>query len=126
MNHKLLVILPVSVALLVSCGVTSPRYTRSGVLRDTIFSLEERGNGAIIVWLTHDDDGVYCIGKSEEKIDPQRLIKHDGEAIIKYKDIAAGDQGDGCRDTETNNVDNGASNYQIYKVVGSVELVEAR
>ncbi|MEZ4728701.1 MAG: hypothetical protein R3E79_16325 [Caldilineaceae bacterium] len=38
----------------------SANLTRSGVMRDTIFSVEERGLGAVMIWVTHSDSEGYC------------------------------------------------------------------
>jgi ABC-type amino acid transport substrate-binding protein len=44
--------------LLAACS--GPKAIHDGVLRDTIFAIEHHANGAVSVWMTHDDVGVYC------------------------------------------------------------------
>jgi hypothetical protein len=107
-------------ALLIAACPQSRRFTRTGTLRDTLFSVEERGNGALIVWVTHDDAGAYCFGVSDEHPSVEDLIDHQGEVVITYSDIAL--NGDGCSNAESSQEGSGFHTYKVHKI----RLVPAR
>jgi hypothetical protein len=62
-----------------------PSYVKHGIARDTLHTIDYRGNGAVIIWLTHAEEG-YCFsdpGKIDQAED--LLLNHNGEVIIDYE-----------------------------------------
>ena len=114
------IILALCALLLAACPAQSRQFTKVGMLRDTIFSVEQRGNGALIVWMTHDDAGAYCFGVSDEHPSAESLIDHQGEVVITYADILA--NGDGCGSAEVSHDGSGFHTYKVQKM----RLVPAR
>ena len=84
-----LVLLLLTMALLLAACPTErlrPSFTRSGIMRDTIFSIEERGLGAVMVWVTHSDREGYCFTDKALADRARSLIKeHNGEVVIEYR-----------------------------------------
>lgn len=89
MNKIIKIISLVTVLALTSCA----EYTRSGKLKDTIFGVEERGNGATVVWMTHDDVGSYCFFGEEANKAKDLFNNYNGLVIVTYDDGALFD---GC------------------------------
>lgn len=84
----LVLLLLAMMMLLTACPTERirPTFTRSGVMRDTIFSVEERGLGAVMVWVTHSDSEGYCFTDDELANLARSLIReHDGEVLIEYR-----------------------------------------
>ena len=74
-------------SILAACaGTAAPSYTKRGTMRDTMYSVEHRGNGAVIVWPTHSDKEGYCFPypKRFDNLD-NLLLTHDGEVVIAYE-----------------------------------------
>lgn len=96
MKKFLLILMAV---LLASCA----EYTRSGKLKDEIFGVEHRANGAIVVWVVHDDVGSYCFSNDSTARKAEELFNtYDGKVVITYYD---GHLFDGCpQSTEHNHV----------------------
>lgn len=83
---KLLIL---SLLLLTACA--GHRVT-DGVIRDTLFSVEETKNGFIRIWMTHDDIAGYCTNDLELGKKAMDILKeHDGEVLVYFRDIQAGD-----------------------------------
>lgn len=59
-------------------------------MRDTIFSVEQRGSGVVVVWVTHSDKEGYCFVDPELKRVVTGLIDHTGEVIIRYEGQTSG------------------------------------
>jgi hypothetical protein len=79
-----------------------PTFTRAGVMRDTIFSVEERGLGAVMVWVTHSDREGYCFTSGEQADLARSLIReHDGEVLIEYRAAGVLDSLNPCARTES-------------------------
>lgn len=80
-----------------------PYYTKSGKLRDTMFSVEHRGNGAVLVWVTHDDTAAICFSSQKESWEADSLLEtQTGEVLIAYESSPSPhDPNDICRRTET-------------------------
>lgn len=93
------------IALLLTACPTErirPSFTREGVMRDTIFSVEERGLGAVMIWVTHSDREGYCFTDSELSARARNLIReHNGEVIIEYRAAGALDALNPCSRTES-------------------------
>lgn len=83
----LLVTLNVCAYLFAACPSErkTPSYTTHGIARDTIYSVDYRGNGVIIIWATHSEDG-YCFSDKEKVDQAEDLIRHhNGEVLIDYE-----------------------------------------
>lgn len=79
-----------------------PSFTRAGVMRDTIFSVEERGMGAVMVWVTHSDREGYCFTGGEQADLARSLIReHNGEVLIEYRAAGVLDSLNPCARTES-------------------------
>ena len=90
--------------LLTACPTEriSPTFTRAGVMRDTIYSVEERGLGAVMVWVTHSDQEGYCFTDDELAAQARSLIReHDGEVLIEYRAAGVLDSLNPCARTES-------------------------
>ena len=90
--------------LLTACPTETirPTFTREGVMRDTIFSVEERGMGAVMVWVTHSDTEGYCFTNGELADQARSLIwEHNGEVVIEYRAAGALDALNPCARTES-------------------------
>lgn len=86
-----------------------PTFTRAGVVRDTIFSVEERGLGAVMVWVTHTEQEAYCFTDSTLAAQARTLIReHLGEVVIEYRAAGVLDSLNPCALTEDD------SNYTVY------------
>ena len=79
-----------------------PSFTRSGVMRDTIYSVEERGLGAVMVWVTHSDREGYCFTDKTLADRARSLIEeHTGEVLIEYRAAGVLDSLNPCARTES-------------------------
>lgn len=79
------------VALLLLCGCSEHRVEK-GVIRDTLFSVEQTGNGYWRIWMTHDDICGYCTNDDELGKEAMDLLKeHDGEVLVYFRDIKSDD-----------------------------------
>lgn len=90
--------------LLTACPTETirPTFTREGIMRDTLFSVEERGMGAVMVWVTHSDQEGYCFTDGELADLARSLIwEHNGEVIIEYRAVGALDALNPCARTES-------------------------
>lgn len=86
-----------------------PTFTRAGVVRDTIFSVEERGLGAVMVWVTHTEQEAYCFTDSTLAAQARTVIReHLGEVVIEYRAAGVLDSLNPCALTEDD------SNYTVY------------
>ncbi len=97
-----LLLLIVSI-LLTSCITERlrPSFTRAGVMRDTMYSVEERGLGAVMVWATHSDKEGYCFTDKTLADRARSLIReHTGEVIIEYREAGVLDSLNPCSRTE--------------------------
>ncbi len=108
--------------LLTACPTETirPTFTREGIMRDTIFSIEERGLGAVMVWVTHSDREGYCFTDGTLAEQARSLIwEHDGEVIIEYRAAGALDSLNPCARAESD------PQYTVYLGV-SLTAVAAR
>lgn len=97
-----------------------PSFTRAGVMRDTIFSVEERGLGAVMVWVTHTDREGYCFTDAELADQARSLIReHTGEVLIEYRASGVLDSLNPCANTESE------TQYTVY-LGESIRAVPAR
>jgi hypothetical protein len=89
--------------LLAACPTErlNPSFARAGMMRDTIYSVEERGLGAVMVWVTHSDREGYCFTNKELADLARNLIReHTGEVIIEYRAAGVLDSLNPCARTE--------------------------
>jgi hypothetical protein len=100
----LLLLLLLAANLLAGCFFerAQPSFTRAGVVRDTIFSVEERGLGAVMVWVTHSDREGYCFTDEELANRARTLIReHNGEVVIDFRSPGVLDSLNPCARTES-------------------------
>ena len=105
-GHSLIVLLLLlaTTLLLTACPTERirPTFTRAGVMRDTIFSVEERGMGAVMIWVTHSDREGYCFTSGEQADLARSLIReHDGEVLIEYRAAGVLDSLNPCARSES-------------------------
>ena len=68
-----------------------PSYTQHGIARDTLYSIDYRGNGAVLLFFTHDDVSGYCFSNKAEIDQAEDLIKNwNGEVLIDYESQVTG------------------------------------
>lgn len=97
-----------------------PSFTHEGVMRDTIYSVEERGLGAVMVWVTHSDREGYCFTDGDLADRARSLIReHDGEVVIEYRAAGALDALNPCSRAESD------PQYTVY-LGESLTVVAAR
>lgn len=97
-------LLLLTMLLLTACPTEriQPGFTRAGTMRDTIFSVEERGLGAVMVWVTHSDREGYCFTNDELADLARSLIReHTGEVLIEYRAAGMLDSLNPCARTES-------------------------
>jgi hypothetical protein len=96
-------ILLAAASLLVACPTErlQTTFTRAGVMRDTLYSVEERGLGAVMVWVTHSDREGYCFTDDQMAARARALIReHNGEVIIEFRAAGVLDSLNPCSRTE--------------------------
>ena len=123
-GHSLIVLLLLlaTTLLLTACPTERirPTFTRAGVMRDTIFSVEERGMGAVMIWVTHSDREGYCFTSGEQADLARSLIReHDGEVLIEYRAAGVLDSLNPCARSESD------PQYTVY-LGESIRAVPAR
>ena len=123
-GHTLIVLLLLlaTTMLLTACPTERirPTFTRAGVMRDTIFSVEERGMGAVMIWVTHSDREGYCFTSGEQADLARSLIReHDGEVLIEYRAAGVLDSLNPCARSESD------PQYTVY-LGESIRAVPAR
>ena len=68
-----------------------PSYTQHGIARDTLYSIDYRGNGAVLLFFTHDDVSGYCFSDKAKIDQAEDLIKNwNGEVLIDYESQITG------------------------------------
>lgn len=100
----LVLLLLTTMLLLTACPTERirPTFTRAGVMRDTIFSVEERGLGAVMVWVTHSDREGYCFTDGELADLARSLIReHNGDVLIEYRAAGVLDSLNPCARAES-------------------------
>jgi hypothetical protein len=88
MNHKIKSLsLALCLFVLSACSerIIANEAGKRGQLRDAIYSIEPRANGATAIWLRYDDEGVYCT-MDQAVIDKAKKILTEGTgwALIEY------------------------------------------
>ena len=123
-GHSLIIMLLLlaTTMLLTACPTERirPTFTRAGVMRDTIFSVEERGMGAVMIWVTHSDREGYCFTSGEQADLARSLIReHNGEVLIEYRAAGVLDSLNPCARSESD------PQYTVY-LGESIRAVPAR
>lgn len=93
MNIKKILVTLCSALLISSCASTIPNEPgKRGELRDAIYSIEPRANGAYVLWLRYDGEGVYCTTDTA-LVDTARRILNEGSgwAKIEYYTLNKGE-----------------------------------
>lgn len=92
---------------------------KRGEVRDAIYSTEPRANGAYVVWLRYDNEGVYCTDDAAlfAKI---RNIHREGSgwAFITYHTVISG------VDTACYDVESTASEYNTTHTIYVINTVD--
>jgi len=104
--------------LLAACSprVISNAEGRRGVVRDAIYSLEPRQNGAYVMWLRFENEGVYCINDETLYEKAKKIMTQGtGWALIEYHTRQITELS--CKNVET--TENGGGTHTIY-VVNSI------
>lgn len=88
MNNKIKTLgLTLVLFVLSACSerVISNEAGKRGQVRDAIYSIEPRANGATVLWLRYDDEGVYCTIDAAT-VDKAKKILSEGTgwALIEY------------------------------------------
>jgi hypothetical protein len=99
----LVLLLLIMAALLTACLTERlrPSFTRAGIMRDSIYSVEERGLGAVMVWATHSEREGYCFTDKTLADRARSLIReHNGEVLIEYRAAGVLDSLNPCARTE--------------------------
>jgi predicted small secreted protein len=104
LRTPLLLLLLLTVATLLAACPTErlrPSFAKAGIMRDTIYSVEERGLGAVMVWVTHSDREGYCFTNQELAARARSLIReHTGEVLIEFREAGVLDSLNPCANTE--------------------------
>jgi hypothetical protein len=105
-RHKLTVaLILLTAAMLLAACLTErlrPSFTRAGIMRDSIYSVEERGLGAVMVWVTHSEREAYCFTDKTLADRARSLIReHNGEVVIEYRAAGVLDSLNPCARTES-------------------------
>lgn len=117
------IFLMASVVISACVPVIPAKFVKTGMVRDTVFAVEERGNGAHIVWLTHSDVDGYCI--PDKDTDISTIMRHEGEILITYHTISsAGSEFGQCIATESSGSE--ISTEITISAVAAYELVGSR
>ena len=101
---NLIFLLSITALLLTACITErlQPTFTRAGVMRDTMFSVEDRGLGAVMVWVTHSDTEGYCFTDDELATLARSLIReHNGDVLIEYRAAGVLDSLNPCARSES-------------------------
>ena len=80
--------------LLAGCGAGLQAIT-GATARDTIFSVEQRNNGGVVMWLTHDDVGTYCTIDKSIGETAFELMKSGQDALVSYRTLNGNDKENG-------------------------------
>lgn len=87
---KLMVLAALLMLLLVGC--VGPQAVTNAQLRDTIFSIEHRVSGVTMIWVTHDDVGIYCTDNAQIIQTATEIFQSDDPtAILGYRSLNTND-----------------------------------
>lgn len=81
LKTKFLAFLGVLIVMSCACSPKVITTSKSATVRDYIYSLEPRQNGAYVMWLRYDDEGVYCMTSEQMYKDALEILKR-GEGMI--------------------------------------------
>lgn len=73
--------------LAAACNSWGSWYVEDGLLRDELFSVEERRSGTVYVWMIHDETGVYCVEPAtatQEQL--EEWLVNGATVIVRYKE----------------------------------------
>lgn len=119
------IIVVIALAVMLVAVACAPRefsaqFTANAYARDTIFSVEERGNGVTIVWLLHDDAGAYCVPENVASfVSLDKAMRSGQNVILNYRDLNSLQGGHPCKDAEPSyDGDGDVTGYYTYLVKG--------
>jgi len=107
---KRILILVVMATLVTACQ--GQGHILNGKLRDTIFSVEQRKSGALVMWMTHDDVGNYCTLDPALGQKALQAFNRGGSVIVTYSSVTTG-SAEAPWFGETCNTDGRTTNYVI-------------
>lgn len=114
------VLIGLGVFALTACASVIPNEAgKRGELRDAIYSVEPRANGAYVMWLRYDDEGVYCT-MDKAVYDKAKQIMHEGTgwALVEYYTLYKGEvipAYNTCADVE------GSKDHKVYIITTITE-----
>src|SRR5258708_3936751 len=123
-KFKILSLIVLASVVLSGCSarVIENKEGRRATVRDAIYSLEPRANGAYVMWLRYDDEGVYCIDSDTLYNQAMNLLLTTGWAIVEYHTYSSVNDVGRCSDVENTTSDAGTK-HTIY-VVNSIKTAE--
>ena len=123
-GKKYLVVLFMLLFAITAC---TRHRVKSGVLRDTLFSVEETNNGYWRIWMTHDDIAGYCTNSEELGKQALSLLQeHNGEVVVEFAAISANDpEFDGWDRSECGTIYANGGSTEMF-VFTSIVAAEAR
>lgn len=126
-KRKVLRLAMVLLVLGMALAACNPHRVTDGVLRDTIFSVEEIANGYYRIWMTHDDIAGYCAQTPELGQEAMTLLQeHGGEVVVTFRDITVADKEASWWDSsECGTVAGGDSTTHMF-VFTDIEAVPSR
>lgn len=84
-RNKLLLAVLLAAILLTSCR---SYRTKEGLIRDTIYSVEQSNNGSWKVYMTHDDISTFCTYNAQLGQKALDLLEnYEGESFIKFRAV---------------------------------------
>ena len=124
--RKHFVLLPLVVVAIVA-GSCVGVFVENGVIRDTLGNVEQTYNGNWRIWFTHDTAAGYCtLDNSLGEYALYLLENHDGEVLLEYKSILAGDSEYSLwNNSDCGSIQKGESSMVMFAVV-KITPVSAR
>lgn len=127
MKKSNLLVLVIILIVLAACSGRAG-VVRNGVLRDTIFSVEEIENGTWRIWVTHDDVAGYCTADEELGKEAMDLIlEHDGEVLIFFETPLPGEaEYSFWHDSKCGDISTGYEESTAMFMVTGIQAVKSR
>jgi len=122
---KRAVLLGVSLfVILLLCVACVGTMVKNGEIRDTLGNVEQTKNGNWRVWFTHDTAAGYCTRDNKVGEYAKYLLEnHDGEVILKYKSIVAGDpEYNFWQKSDCGSIAKGESSMEMFAIVEIVPV----
>ena len=118
MNKKLITILfLLTVVTLAGCGSWASWYVEDGVLTDTIYSVELRKSGGVIMWMTHDETGAYCVlpeQANRKKLEAMMFSRD--EVVVEYRESRLIHGAKNCWGSESSHEGSGFETFVVTNI----------